>query len=188
MSGYIGIRKVPTTNDASGVWNIRDAAKAKKDGIWPNAFVSARYWRILQTQNSWNTTAGIYHGALYTIDMHSTQTATSESRLTGTSFAASSIDSDPYAASKAGDNNASTFWACGVQATPHWWSVDFSIPVRVSSLYLLPFNAGGANTGYCATQYALQYSNDNSNWTTVATINTANGSSAQTFTNLNPAS
>jgi len=55
MSGYIGVRKVPTTSDGGEVWSLNEQAKAKKDGIWPRA--GFRYWRLYVTA-SWSTELG----------------------------------------------------------------------------------------------------------------------------------
>jgi len=41
MSGYIGIRKVPTPLDGGGIWRVNEQAKFEKDGIWPvNSFIT----------------------------------------------------------------------------------------------------------------------------------------------------
>jgi hypothetical protein len=188
MARLIGkLKTTPSENAGAGIWGINEQAAFKRDGLWPILFTVARYWRLLQTQESWNTAAGAYHGAFLEVKMFPTQNA-SGSPLSGSVFTASTI-TPSYPASNAFDLNAGTYWATTSPApTPHWISVDFGSSARVSSVYIQPFDGGGGNSGYYAKEYVLQYSDDDTNWTTLATLATNSGLGEQTFTNLNPAS
>jgi len=185
MSGYIGFRRVPTLSNGGGVWSLNDQAKLQKDGIWP--LLGARYWRLLQTQESWNIADGAYYVAFSELRFYSLNDG-SGTALAGSSFSASSTytygGTTDYLAGKAADGNTATFWSAdSPQTTPQWWRVDFNTAVIVRSLTLAP----GHSNGMYGKQFSLQYSVDDTNWVTAATLNTDNNLTpavSQTFINL----
>lgn len=166
MSGYIGMRKVPTTDNASGVWRLDEQAKAKKDGIWPRA--GFRYWR-LYVASSWSTDFG-FANSLVVGELELRESVGGADETGGKTATASQEYS---AASGAIDNNTGTQWQSyngGANIFPSWLKVDIgSSPIKVAQ-YLI--NVGQYNTSG-PKSWELQYSSDNSNWVTVHTVTDA---------------
>ena len=141
-----------------------------------------RYWRILATNLTWDVVAGNYYQGIYTISFFtSTDGSGTDLCVAGTPDASTTFTSPGYEASKASDGNDATYWATqtGV-AVPQWWRTDLGSSHAIHSVKLLSFNA----YVLLSKSYALQWSDDNSTWTTQATFSPTNSTSPQTFTGL----
>ncbi|MFY8211600.1 MAG: discoidin domain-containing protein, partial [Candidatus Nanopelagicus sp.] len=77
-------------------------------------------------------------------------------------------------------SSVASVWGIFVTANPGQnLLVDFGVPVSVSEVTVR--NAVGES--WAPTQYSIQYSNDNVNWTTAKTVSNVNtGTSLQTIT------
>jgi hypothetical protein len=85
------------------------------------------------------------------------------------------------------DGSTSTYWG-GTQTLPGWWEVDFGAATTIAEVKI-------ANPGYVSPSYApdtwdLQYSDDNSTWTTKQSYTSAawTAGSQQTFSVTSPSS
>jgi hypothetical protein len=141
--------------------------------------VAARYWRILQTGDSYQT---LNANAFYTVNMYSSSTASgTDVALNKTAVASTEFFTN--VANNAFDGNDSTMWLTSI--TPpdkQWISVDLVTPTIVDSMSILFYQSGGDSVW--ADAYAIQYSNDNSNWNTLNYIYPNIGQPLQTFNNL----
>jgi hypothetical protein len=54
--GLMGVRKVPTTGAAPGMWSPNEQSVAQRAGIWPEVVIGYRYWRFDQFTT---TSAGV---------------------------------------------------------------------------------------------------------------------------------
>lgn len=143
--------------------------------------VSAQYWRLLSSGAPYTGSGDRVY--LYEIEMFSAADASGSDLTTGKTVSASSADAG-NPASNAIDDNISVGWATlAGAATDAWVSVDFGSAVTVRSFTLRAMNTG-ANARISGT-VLLQYSTNNSTWTTLATANPANAADGvkQTFTN-----
>jgi hypothetical protein len=95
-----------------------------------------------------------------------------------------------YSALKANDNSDSTRWATASVSdsniNPQWWGIDLGVgnsaavrSVKIAGYY------DATNGELYARSYALQFSDDGTNWTTKSTFNTAEAAlTVQSFQNL----
>jgi Glycosyl hydrolase catalytic core/F5/8 type C domain len=86
--------------------------------------------------------------------------------LAGTATA-SSIQSSPYPASYAVDNNFSTRWS-SQWSDPQWLQIDFGAVQAINRVTLYWENAYGS-------EYQIQVSNDATTWTTITTVTNGTG-------------
>lgn len=146
-----------------------------------------RYWRVIATANSWHPVSGNYKFVtLWTIQMYASTDATGTDLCLGKTAAASSVYGAGYEAAKGNDgNNTTTRWASiATASTFQWWSIDLGAnPAMIHSVGLYTYYTGGS-TAYFPAQLALQYSDDNTNWTTQSIFDTLITSGRQAFSNL----
>jgi hypothetical protein len=147
--------------------------------------VSARHWRLLAADVSWNTTWGDYQWNLYEVYLYIAPDAS------GTKIAVSAVaESTKYSAAYPGanvyDGNTGTFWSTiWHQTGPQWVSFDCGTLVSVGSLKL-DLNVYN-NLIVGPKKLSLQYRSDNSDWATLATVdveNTTANQTTRTFTDL----
>lgn len=143
-----------------------------------------RYWRLLATDTSWTAFGShAYFQGLYRISFYSTINSSGTDLALSKTAAASSFYGTGYEASKANDNNGATYWATANSAASdvaNYWSVDLVTPATIRCVVLDTYSPS-----YTAKGYALQYSDDNVNWTTRNTISPASTAGAMlTFTAL----
>lgn len=86
--------------------------------------------------------------------------------------ASSTYDDNPaYGPAKAVDGTyeggGTGFWSAK-DAAPQWLALDFLTPKDIKSLTIYPVDTGAANST-AASNFSLQWSDDNSDWTTVQT-------------------
>jgi hypothetical protein len=135
-----------------------------------------RYWRIYIESTVYGSYAGIVELTM------ASSTGGANLCTTGANASASSSFSG-YPASAAIDNNTSTYWgtASGASA-PWWWQYDFGagnteniVEVTITAREDAPTTAPGS--------WALQYSDDNSTWSTADTFISATwtAGAVQTF-------
>ncbi|MCG5241408.1 discoidin domain-containing protein [Azospirillum doebereinerae] len=138
--------------------------------------VSARYWRIYSSGAPYEGAGG--YTALYELEMFAAADASGSDLTTGKTATASSVYSG-FPASRAIDDNGTTEWstADGL-ASNAWIYVDLVTAAAVRSVTLTP------QLGRTSASVLVQYSSDASAWTTLTTINPANTTGKQTFTNL----
>lgn len=100
--------------------------------------------------------------------------------VTGGTATASDEYSATYAASKAADGNAGTWWE-SLGAEPHWWKYQFAAAKVVTKI--------GITLGhiYGLKDFTIAGSNDNANWTTLYTGQAAQTTARQDFTFANGA-
>ena len=121
------------------------------------------YWRIYITAE---LGAGGYHVALDELEFYDSSGA--KLSTGGTPTASSSFASPTYDADKAFDANWSTFWhsATFPSTTPQWIKYQFGSAADVASVRLA-YRSG--NTNQAPKDFLIQWSDDNSSWTTAAT-------------------
>lgn len=146
---------------------------------------SARYWRILANDVSWVSYAGNdYYTALYEIRFYASTDASGTNLNIGATASAKSSYGGGIEAANGNDDNTGTFWVSfPTDATPQWWSIDYGSG-NVNTIKSVQLYTYAATAAFHAKSYILQFSNDNSNWSAVATFSTALADATQTFTNL----
>lgn len=120
-----------------------------------------RYWRINVTGNL--STA---HCDIREIEL---RTSIGGADVTGSGTASASAEASGYEASKAFDDNASTLWYFSktTYALPQWIKYDFGAG---NDKDIVEFALTAASSSEMVTDFALQYSDDNSAWTTLYEI------------------
>lgn len=140
--------------------------------------VTARYWAIRSAGSSLYGTPEAYATEL---ELFTTANATGADQTTGKTAAASSQGTG-FEASKAIDDNTSTSWNTAGGDSVKRLYVDLGSSLAIRSLRMLPYVVSG-HPIISATVY-VEYSNDTSSWSTLATLTIADTSGTQTFTNL----
>ena len=143
-----------------------------------------RYWRLLANDISWVDPYGdcpYFHAVpeyrfFESADASGTNVVSGKTAFSNVEYSSASL---------ACDGNTATYWQSNGSAADSripYWLVDLGAGngKNIRSMQLVGYSV----TGFYAKQYLLQKSNDGSSWTTVATINTANTTSVQTFTSL----
>jgi hypothetical protein len=146
-----------------------------------------RYWRILAADVIWTPYFGnTFFTTLFTVSMYESSDGTGTDLCIGKTASASSYYGGGYEPGKASDSdNINTRWASGAGlAAYQWWSIDLGAnnAKDVNSFALYAYNVGV--NGYFPKKFSLQYSDDNSNWSTLATVNTTQTANRQVFGNL----
>lgn len=127
--------------------------------------INARYWRVRTTAHTGSVEVGIKHLEFGLLG---------ETAHTPVSAAASSVHST-FVAANAIDGSASTVWIASSSAEPQTLTLDFGSAVDVNVMRLL----NRSDTAY-ATAFDVQYSNDDSNYTTAWSVSGVNSSSYDT--------
>jgi hypothetical protein len=158
----------------------------------PPTAVGHRYVRLLATDVSWTNylSSNPYFQTLWQISFFASTDGTGTDLCIGKTASAKSFYAAGYEASKANDNNINTRFATAQGAeglVAQWWMIDAGVgnTIDVRSVKLAGFYLAG--TGYLyAKSFALQWSDDGTNWTTKATFNTTQqpDKTVQTFQNL----
>jgi hypothetical protein len=133
--------------------------------------ISARYWRLLAADTSWNTTWGIYHWNLHELELYSSSDASGTKLAVSASTASATYST--YYPSKAFDGNPSTFWATPQQMTyQQWIQADMGSAVSVASFKIVVSANASGLVG--PKKLSLLYSSDGTTFTTLATVDVAN--------------
>ena len=132
-----------------------------------------RYWRVYYTATSdgW--------AAIAEIAMHTT-VGGGNVISGGTASASSSFSGFP--ASSAIDSNASTAWASNGAVLPSWWEYDFGAGVTKDIVEFVVTARTGTAAGESGSAFQLQFSDDNSTWTTAWSWTGVSWTSGQTQT------
>lgn len=161
-SGLIGVRRVPASDSAPGIWSLNEQSLAKRATIWPRTDIF-RYYRFNNFANTALNSNTIDFGEIELYDGNTKHTGitctTSWTFTSGTASmlvdgAASPYSNRAYYASwsSAQPTATITFDLGSIKAVTH---------VKVISLYTQPrFPAS----------FDVQGSSDNSNWTTLSTV------------------
>jgi hypothetical protein len=134
-----------------------------------------RYWRLWITYTTAN-------GGSVSMGEIELRNSIGGSDLTGSGTASASSEfSGSFVASNAVDNNTSTSWVAtgaATNAAPEWWKYDFGIGVTydIVELAITPRTGVPANT---PADFLIQYSDDNSVWTTAREVRLTAWSSSQ---------
>jgi hypothetical protein len=151
-----------------------------------------RYWRLLPTDVSWHnySLSNKYFQAIFRFAMYASADGSGTDLCLAGTASAKSYYAAGYEASKANDNNGTTRWttaqAADTNLNPQWWAIDLGsgISAEIKSVRMDGYYDGSSGELY-AKSFALQYSDDNTNWTTKTTFNTAEaGLTSQLFQNL----
>lgn len=151
-------------------------------GVLGGAIIAAthRYWRIqvvagFEGYQTWET--------FFQISFFSSVDGTGTDLCLGKT--ASALTSYPgFPASLANDNNAGTRWANNQSGSPPtWWKIDLGSgnDAQIHSAKLLGFVI---TEYYFATKWDLQWSDNNTDWTTQTRFNVAQTAALQTISNL----
>jgi len=174
MARLIGTRKVPTTSDGGGVWNLNDQAKFRKDGIWPVFFTGARYWRLYITESHYGNASVI----IFEVALRSSTGGSNEA--SGKTVTASQSH---LPAGNVIDGSLTTFWQAyngGASVLPAWIQFDLTNAINIVEYAI---SSGSEQSNVLPKAWALQYSDNATDWTTVDTVsNEASWSNNQTRT------
>ena len=140
--GLLGLRKVPTTGSASGLWFQNEQSVAKRAGIWPAVTVGVLVGSIAYSQSSvYSGTSAATNGPMTDGLQTGTQTATSV-------------------------------------GTGQWIKMDLGQAYEVDRV-VIGNASGSAPPGGFSSAYTsnldLQYSLDDSSWTTIVNTGNRNG-------------
>ena len=145
------------------------------DSAVPDSAVSARYWRVLFTDNNGDPS----YVTVVDLELRATvggadQTDASE---IGMEYTASSMVNSSNNVEMAFDNVPNSKWASNGRPTvgsPQWLKVNFDISAPFDTkVYVREISIIGCITGQTAMapkDFALQRSDDDSSWTTVMTV------------------
>jgi hypothetical protein len=143
-----------------------------------------RYWRLKATDISWTTywdSSGAGTIALWELRLFSSTDGSGSNLALNKSASTSSYYGTGYEGSKAVDGNLSTRWTTLIIDTFQWISIDLTTPVEIHSLSLRSL----AYQGQCHPKTAdIQWSDDNSNWTTLVNKSLPNVTTEILLTNL----
>ena len=146
--------------------------------------VSARYWRILATGDTWYAAYPRYISA-YTIKGFMSADASGNDIFQGKSVSASSIYSSSYLASYAVDGLESTRWLSDRNSTEYqWFQVDLGAAVAVRSLSINGYWSVSIDRRMWPRTFDVLASSDGTTWTTVASLSSENVSGYETWTDL----
>lgn len=147
-------------------------------GVFDSGGVPHRYWRIQAASASQNSN----WESFFQISFFNSMDGSGTDLCIGKTATASTTYSG-FPASYANDNNTGTRWANNnTETPPSWWSCDLTTPQEVHSVKLMAFYSNPI--AYFAINWNLQWSDDNTNWTTANSIALSNTTALQTFTNL----
>lgn len=120
-----------------------------------------RYWRILMyyAQSGGDGTLGISE-----IEMRETNGG-SNAIGSGTAAASSSLNSS-FLPAKAVDGNTATMWISTNNSADAWWSYDFGSGVTKDIVEVKLSNRTDSFYGEVSKKFDIQFSDDNSAWTT----------------------
>ena len=159
-SGLLGVRRVPTTGSAPGVWVPNEQVLAQRAAIWPNFTGSIRYYRFSNfAATSLDSNA---------IDLSEIELYAGDTKHTGITCTTSwAFDGGSASLLVNGDTTDRAYYVgwSSIQSTA---TITFDLGsakaithVQIYSLYTQPrFPAS----------FDLQGSADNSSWTTIATV------------------
>jgi hypothetical protein len=123
-----------------------------------------RYWRLNVTAN----------GGAPLLTIHEIQfreVAGTPQLFSGGTASASSQNSATFAASKAADNSATTYWATANGSNTGWWKYDYGAGNDKDIVEITVYTSTDAFFNpYAPTVFTLEYSDDNSSWTAAASI------------------
>ena len=127
-----------------------------------------KYWRIVFT-GSRNYMGASGYVSLAEVEMRATVGGADQ--CSGGSSSADSFYASGYEASKAFDNNNASVWASNGGAFPHWIKYTFAAPVSVAEFAIRAADASYDPGRYeIPDSFYLQWSDDNSAWTTAKTL------------------
>lgn len=137
-----------------------------------------RYWRIIAlspagTDLNWCIAEAQFRSTPGTPLLFSGGAAFASSVYTGTNAATSALGAD---------NNASTFWASIGPSVGEWWGYDYGAG---NSIDVLEFTLTTRNDSFFPqgfNNFSLQFSDDNSTWTTAKSFTAATWTIGQTQT------
>jgi hypothetical protein len=116
-----------------------------------------RYWRIYIHEKSGAAT----FSAIAELEL---RTSIGGADVTG-SGTASANSVTGGAAANAVDNNTGTIWGTSTGAVPHWWAYDFGSG-QDKDIVELSITSRSSSAGSAPGRFELQYSDDNTNWST----------------------
>ncbi len=155
---------------------------ANLGGVMVSKLQGKTYWRIHGNDISWQSGLGNYLAGIHRVSFYESSDASGTDINIGATSTSSSVydGSGLYVASKANDDNSSTYWASSPALSEnHWWSCHYLSSKQVQSVVI----HSGAGP-YLAKSYKLQYSYDGVSWFDKSTFATAFLTTVQTFTNL----
>lgn len=143
------------------------------------SFLPHRYWRVQSDEplgyQGWESFFQI--SFFSSVDGSGTDLCIGKTASASTSYGG-------YPASLANDNNASTRWANAQTSTPRtWWGIDLGSG-NTSEIHSVKMQGLVLGDFYFARKWYLQWSDDNTNWTTQSTIILTTTSAVQTVGNL----
>ena len=121
-----------------------------------------RYWRINITKHNGGDV--VSHA-----EVQFRATVGGADQATGGTPDASTENLPTYGASKAFDDDASTIWSSTSSSLPQWISYDFGSAVDVVEVALQADDTA-PRALYAAEDFDVQYSDDNSSWTTAWSV------------------
>ncbi|MBF0611674.1 MAG: discoidin domain-containing protein [Magnetococcales bacterium] len=126
------------------------------------------YWRLYITASQGNPTGKTYWHSIAEIQMRATPGGADQ--CSGGTATAHNYYSGSYAPSMAFDNSDATFWGSYPGSNPGngWIQYQFASGVDVQELSITARNDPGL-TDYAPKSFSLQWSDNNSTWTTLAT-------------------
>jgi hypothetical protein len=140
-----------------------------------------RYWRILSSSNSYG---GSNPNQIVVGEVEMREAPGGDVCTGGTA----SADSQPFGgfeADKAFDNNGdSTAWAGADNAGPtHWLKYDFGVgnPKSIVEVAIMGKDDGGNTLTQCFGAFEVQWSDDNSAWTTEWSVSYPGGSNGHGY-------
>ena len=141
------------------------AAGAMGQGSGPSPS-GHRYWRVYITATGGSVYASIteieFRGSVGGSDM------TSPSLAGARSFSSTNFGGNP--ANLAFDDNFTTGWASNGNPMPQYIGWDFNSPVAVAEFAITRGISVYGVTNRWPTEFDLQYSDDNSSWTTARSV------------------
>lgn len=158
----MGLRRVPSTSSASGVWDCDEQSLAKRAGVWP---VIGQAWRYYRLSGFASTTLNENSADLTEIELYvndSVQTISSVTSNVSWTAAGQDISEIIDGVISDGSRALRDFWnPAGVTITLDLGSSAAITHIKIYSLYTQPrFPAS----------FTLSGSNDNASYTTIGTI------------------
>lgn len=141
----------------------------------------SRFWRLLQTEDSWVTDLGTGFQTIHYIGFFTSTDALSGNVSDFASASASSAFSGSFTANQA-QALVGRWASLANEPNFSWWAVDLGAGNEevIHSVVIDPYNPAS----YHAKEMDLQYSSDGVNWLTSATIFPADTPVQITFTDL----
>lgn len=117
-----------------------------------------RYWRVNCTASS----DGVFAVAEFQL-----RTSAGGSNVIGGGTASASNSYTTYVPSQAIDGLLSTYWTSYPNTAPQWWMYDFGVSNPQDIVEITITSRPDTNFGEAGTALQLQYSDNNSTWTTL---------------------